>query len=67
MDKRPTKLVTMTVNVPVVLTLHVAEGDHGAEVVAVKEALPPEPSDVMESLDAARELDLLDKLFKEAK
>lgn len=65
-DARETRIVTLTVTLPVTLTMHVAQGEFGAEVVEVKEAFKPEASEVMEALGAHDEFHLLDKAYAKA-
>lgn len=60
------KVVTMTVMVPVALTLFVAEGDNGCEVTAVKDVGLTEPEEVMAAIDHAQEFETLDRLYQEA-
>lgn len=66
MDTRETRRITMTVTVPVTLTLDVAQGNNGPEVVSVRNCDLPNPDEVMGALDHEGRFGELDKLFEAA-
>ncbi len=65
-DTRETRRVTMTVNVQVVLTLDVAEGADGPEVVSVRDVDLPDADEVMAALDHEGRFGELDALYAKA-
>ncbi len=66
MDTRDTKRVTLTVSINVTVTVDVAEGNDGAEVVSVRSVDLPDADEVMQALDHEGRFEELDKLYAEA-
>lgn len=66
LDTRDTKRITITVNIPVTLTVDAAEGPNGAEVVSIKDVDLPEAEEVMAALDHEGRFAELDLRFKQA-
>lgn len=66
MDTRDTKRVTLTLALPVTVTVDVAAGPNGPEVVSVRDVVMPEAEEVMGALDHEGRFDELDARYKKA-
>lgn len=66
MDTRDTKRITLTVNMPVTLTVDVAEGPNGPEVVSVRDMDLPDAPEVMQALDHEGRFAELDERYRAA-
>ncbi len=66
MDARDTKRVSITLTMEVTMTVDVADGPNGPEVVSVRDVDLPEAADVMQALDHQRQFEHLDRLYAAA-
>lgn len=66
MYARDTKRVTLTLSLPVTVTVDVAAGPNGPEVVSVRDVAMPEAEEVMGALDHEGRFGELDELVHKA-